>query len=450
MSSRHTDEIRSPSGCLLLTLTHGDETQWLANLAESSGWDHAAHDGTDALLAHLGRLNDRTGETTTPGTTVVVVAALGFGSRDSCWPLLDFLSSSETSSSSRRRKSATTALRRRRAFCIIFSRTASGDPVLRLDCFKRGANMVSDDRTAVENAFRALERCRPTAGGPREDTRKPRYTCPDCGMCGLTEDQLHMHNPLYHGVKWNSQAPCPACGEDDEWVVHYHNCHGPPEDREPPQSHFAAFSLVVCRAADGRFLMVNEPAALCDNEWPAYWLPAGRLDRGEGFLDAARRETMEEGGVKVRVTGVLRFTLSQHRVPTPRLVLLAEPLMDEPQQSHNPEEPAGTTTAAVAIPSPKTVPDWESVGAMWVASEQLGSLSRKDYRASDPAKYFPAVASGRMVPHPVDTASFKQLEEVIAQLTGDRSLIREQRAREMLRVWEALKADYPHSMFVEH
>ena len=451
---------------VLVTLATQHDTEWLSDLARGLGWEHSACVTTEDALARLSEL-----EESNPRPMAVVAAALGTSARDSCWPLLRVASAKCDTSLSRDNNGDTRHLGpvSKSAFSVILSRSACADPRIRMDCFANGARMVTDDRDAVEEAFRKLDSCRPSEMTEPLVYDTPRYACPECGMGGFTENQLHAHGPMYHGAEWNHHVRCPVCDEAQGWPVHFHNHHGPPQSREPPPAFFSAFSLVVCRGADGRFLMPNERADKCPKrEVPGYWLPAGRLDRGEGFLDAARRETMEEGGVEVEVTGVLRFTLDRFEVPCPRLVLLAEPVAvahQKPQRLIQDDEASmnnydndgiivnGTTDDAAAmtmnVPSPKTVPDWESVGAIWVAPDQLESLSREDYRARDPAKYFPAVAGGRLVPHSVETESFRQLEEVMARLTGDKNLTREHRAGMMLRAWEALTAEYPFALFRE-
>jgi len=65
-------------------------------------------------------------------------------------------------------------------------------------------------------------------------------------------------------------------------------------------------ALAIVRKGDA-FLLVQER----DGSW---FFPAGRVDPGEGLIDGAKREAMEEAGVPIRVTGLLRI---EHR-PTPR------------------------------------------------------------------------------------------------------------------------------------
>ena len=176
---------------------------------------------------------------------------------------------------------------------------------------------------------------------------------------------------------------------------HLHNQHGPPEAREPHFPAFAAFAWVVCqRESDGKFIMVNEPAGICRAGRPGYWLPAGRVDEGETFVEAAVREAEEEAGVAVEVTGLLRCMLSDG---VPRIVMLARPT-------------AGHGT-------PKAIPDFESVGAMFVDAAELAALGARDYRAPDPAKFFPRVASGELVPQSIDTDAWRALETAVARAT---------------------------------
>jgi 8-oxo-dGTP pyrophosphatase MutT (NUDIX family) len=63
---------------------------------------------------------------------------------------------------------------------------------------------------------------------------------------------------------------------------------------------------------DGKFLMVEErdkfSGALVFNQ------PAGHLEEGESLIEAALRETLEETGWQVELTGVLGVAL--HRAPT--------------------------------------------------------------------------------------------------------------------------------------
>ena len=70
-----------------------------------------------------------------------------------------------------------------------------------------------------------------------------------------------------------------------------------------PQS-FHPFVLVIVRRHD-RFLMIQER-----NDEQGWYFPAGGVDPGETFAEAAIRETREEAGVEVRLRGVYRI---EHR-----------------------------------------------------------------------------------------------------------------------------------------
>lgn len=125
------------------------------------------------------------------------------------------------------------------------------------------------------------------------------------------------------------------------------------------------FALVVVRRGD-QFLLVQER-----NHGQLWYLPAGRVEPGETFAAAARRETLEESGVPVRPVGILRVEHS----PGPtgarlRVVFLAEPLDDTP---------------------PKSVPDEESLGAAWV---RLDELAKYPLRGDEVRELFVYVAAG--------------------------------------------------------
>ena len=129
--------------------------------------------------------------------------------------------------------------------------------------------------------------------------------------------------------------------------MHLHHEHVPPGvDAGVDRAQLAmyAFSLVVVRRpTDGRFLLVQEFA----NQ--GYWLPGGGVDAGETLEAAAIRETREEAGVAIKLTGVLRLEYSAWQEAHGggvrlRAIFLGEPL-----------DPAAL---------PKTLPDYESAGAV--------------------------------------------------------------------------------------
>jgi phosphatase NudJ len=117
--------------------------------------------------------------------------------------------------------------------------------------------------------------------------------------------------------------------------------------REPLPTWFIV--LVVVRQGD-RFLLIQE--AKQNQPW---YFPAGRVEPGEGFLGAARRETFEEAGIPVMPDGIIRF---EHN-PLPdgtsrvRLILTAHPTDDTP---------------------PKNYADEESLKAAWVTLEEMKRL----------------------------------------------------------------------------
>ena len=105
------------------------------------------------------------------------------------------------------------------------------------------------------------------------------------------------------------------------------------------------FALVVVRRGN-QFLIVQE--AKHQQRW---YLPAGRLEPGETFEEAALRETWEEAGLPVVLKGVIRIEHSvREDAARQRVIFLAEPMGEA---------------------SPKGTPDHDSLQAKWVTLDEL-------------------------------------------------------------------------------
>mmetsp|Transcript_12514 Transcript_12514/g.19691 ORF Transcript_12514/g.19691 Transcript_12514/m.19691 type:complete len:106 (+) Transcript_12514:654-971(+) len=85
----------------------------------------------------------------------------------------------------------------------------------------------------------------------------------------------------------------------------------------PSENHDAipiySFSLVLCRHPDGRYLLVQE---FCNQ---GFWLPGGAVDPGESLQGAAIRETKEEAGIDIMLTGILKIERSSRQGSGPKL-----------------------------------------------------------------------------------------------------------------------------------
>ncbi len=108
------------------------------------------------------------------------------------------------------------------------------------------------------------------------------------------------------------------------------------------------FVLVVVRLGR-RFLLVHER-----KHGQGWYLPAGRVEHRESLVEAARRETLEESGVRVTLEGIVRVEHSPLPQATRvRVVFVARPSDDGP---------------------PKSTPDDHSLEARWVTLEELDQL----------------------------------------------------------------------------
>ena len=136
--------------------------------------------------------------------------------------------------------------------------------------------------------------------------------------------------------------------------------------RDPIPSWY--FVLVVVRLGH-RFLLVHER-----KHGQLWYLPAGRVELGEDFITAAKRETLEETGVPVEIEGILRFEHSPHPFGTRvRVILLARPIDDTP---------------------PKEIPDKDTLGARWFTLEEL---KKQNLRGPEVIKIFEHVNKGPMI-----------------------------------------------------
>jgi phosphatase NudJ len=129
------------------------------------------------------------------------------------------------------------------------------------------------------------------------------------------------------------------------------------------------FVLVAVRLED-RLLLVHER-----KHGQLWYLPAGRVEAGESLLHAAERETLEETGVPIEVTGFLRL-------------------------EHEPHPDGGVRCRVFFVgrprgnPQPKLVPDEESLGAAWV---RLRELSQYPLRSEEVRSVFEYLARGGAV-----------------------------------------------------
>ena len=215
---------------------------------------------------------------------------------------------------------------------------------------------------------------------------EPSCKCPVCGMADLTPQELWVHLPLFHvnaGALGNT--PCPICHHAGAsgvggWrclIRHVAESHKPypaSADTSRQGVPLYAFGLtVVRRKRDGKFLVVQEKYG------DAYWLPGGGIDAGEFPKSAAERECVEEVGIRVNITGILRVECS----PTPRGCRMRYIFFGEPAEGED--------------DMAKTVPDFESVGAAWVSAEEIQTLP---LRSDEPLEWFKYIAAGGRV-HPL-------------------------------------------------
>eukprot|EP01124_Arcella_intermedia_P036807 TRINITY_DN9714_c0_g1_i1.p1 TRINITY_DN9714_c0_g1~~TRINITY_DN9714_c0_g1_i1.p1 ORF type:complete len:291 (-),score=66.15 TRINITY_DN9714_c0_g1_i1:5-877(-) len=126
----------------------------------------------------------------------------------------------------------------------------------------------------------------------------------------------------------------------------------------PPGVRSVQIALVVIRK-DNKFVSVEES--------DGWYLPAGRVDYGEIFSLAAVRETQEEAGIPVRVTGIYKIQHSRARC---RVIFGAEPVDNTPL---------------------KSIPDHETLKAEWVTTEQLKA---KKLRSKEVLEIFSWVEAG--------------------------------------------------------
>jgi len=251
-------------------------------------------------------------------------------------------------------------------FIAVWSPKAAESGLARVLVHDKGANMVTQCPHALAHVATSVAR-HACSGGQLE--------CAACGMKGLTEDHLWEHYPLFHVNDKNIEAKCNVCGKHQHVLAtHLHNRHGPVgrgeahgDNHKPVELH--SFALVVCQHPDGRFLLVQE---FCNQ---GFWLPGGAVDPGESLSVAAVRETREEAGVDVELTGVLKVEHSAHNgYVRLRTIFTARPL--DPTQK------------------PKSVPDYESVGAAYVSVEDIQRLR---LRGDEPLVWCNYLARGGQV-----------------------------------------------------
>lgn len=233
-------------------------------------------------------------------------------------------------------------------FFIIYSYTAHDNPFMRESLVKEGVNMVTNSKKSlIEVLLRIKSTFQPGAL--------------KCAFCPykLSEDSLWHHLPLYHINEYNIDSDCPICKKQSKpnIQVHYRNNHGlcarGEVEREITEdiSLYAYALVVVHRKRDNKFLAVQEFAS------SGFYLPAGRIDKGEDFKNAALREVKEETGLNVVLKGILTLQFKQKDYAKLRIIFYAE------MENENDEC--------------KSIPDYESAGACFCSFEEIEKIKKR-------------------------------------------------------------------------
>ena len=122
--------------------------------------------------------------------------------------------------------------------------------------------------------------------------------------------------------------------------------------------------MVICRNKEGKYLAVNETK---DRGW---WLPAGWVDPGESFIEAAHRETKEEAGIDIILKGILRIEHSENSGQSARMRVI---FYAEPENEKQ---------------APKSIADKESLEAKWMSVDEFLKLKNiRGYELPEWGKY---------------------------------------------------------------
>lgn len=112
------------------------------------------------------------------------------------------------------------------------------------------------------------------------------------------------------------------------------------------------FALVVIKnPKTGKYICVEE---IKNRGW---WLAGGKLDSNESFYQAAIREVKEEAGVDINIKGILRIEHSTESNHARMRVIFYAESTDE---------------------NPKSIPDKESVRAIWCDIDEIRNLNTKE------------------------------------------------------------------------
>eukprot|EP01065_Artemidia_motanka_P042909 TRINITY_DN5835_c1_g1_i5.p1 TRINITY_DN5835_c1_g1~~TRINITY_DN5835_c1_g1_i5.p1 ORF type:complete len:532 (+),score=81.93 TRINITY_DN5835_c1_g1_i5:63-1598(+) len=187
--------------------------------------------------------------------------------------------------------------------------------------------------------------------------------CPWCGLSRCHADDLYDHVMLHHSASRPTRGNCPVCRsipveKQHLTYMHMHLAHGPGGRKPGGYQKTGVYTYVAARRRDGRFLLVRETGGR------GWFVPAGVVEPGEHLEAAALREALEETGVRLRLTGVLRIAAGGSEQLCSQGCWDAQAGVDQITYSAVPEDDC----------APKSWPDFESLGAYWVRPEDISGL----------------------------------------------------------------------------